>query len=134
MPLVIAAKNRILSMEMASSLKMALFQSHIRDITFHTHLSKDIMPKPLPKCQMSLITLQKICAILVSFPCHSNSQMKYTRCSIHIIRQIFFPMMACSQQPTPKPKFSHDGHFTWIIRVNEKTKECQAYDKKKKYN
>lgn len=43
---VTAARNRMLSMEIESSLELALFRSWLTDITFHTHMSMGIMQKP----------------------------------------------------------------------------------------
>lgn len=55
----------MLSMEIASTPEPALYQSWLIHITFHTRLLIGIMQSS-SKRQMILITLQKVCAIVVS--------------------------------------------------------------------
>lgn len=60
----------MLSMEMTSSQEQVLFQSQLTHITIHTRLLMGIMQKPpykLQMSQMSLTTLQEVCALTVFF-------------------------------------------------------------------
>lgn len=73
--LITAARNRILSMKMLSSLVPALFQSCLTDTRFHTNLSMEIVQKPLSN-------LQKVCTLVACFShtssCHLAPTAKFS--------------------------------------------------------
>lgn len=74
--LVMAARNRMPRMKMASSPEVALFQSWFTHITFHNYLTMGIMKKSLSKCQLSLITFQEVCALMANLSGLSDLQLK----------------------------------------------------------
>lgn len=51
-------------------LEPVLFQPWLMDNTFHSHLPVEIMQEPLPKCPLSWIFLQELCALLTSHSHH----------------------------------------------------------------
>lgn len=108
MPLVMAVRNRILSVEIVSSLQLALFQWQLMDGTFHACLLIVIVYKPLSKCQMNLITLQKLCT-RESFPSPWPSAK--------------FSQVGMFASSTPEAKFFswHDCHIVLIVGINWNT-------------
>lgn len=73
------------------------FQSWLTHDTLITHLSMEIMQKPFPNYQLSLITLKDLCALVASHSHHPSLQPKFSW-------QIRVTL--------PLTKFSHDSRFT----------------------
>lgn len=79
-----AAKNRILSMEIAFPQ-----ESWLLDRTFHTHLMKEIMENSFPKPQMSLITLQEVSSLVMNLFQYAVFQSKCLH-SCHLLLKLNF--------------------------------------------
>lgn len=98
--LITAARNRILSMKMLSSLVPALFQSCLTDTRFHTNLSMEIVQKPLSN-------LQKVCTLVACFSHYSGLLLNHSQWQVHATwpPQLNFLMMACSHHLSLKQIF-----------------------------
>lgn len=66
---ITGGKNKILSMEIISSLEPWLMDS-----IFHLHLPVEIMHEPLPECLLSLIFCKELCSLIMSQSRYPSSQ------------------------------------------------------------